>query len=216
MGCCHVLVEGESCVIIDAGLIGERFQIRALLKKLNFSPESITAILLTHGHLDHTGNLTWLKKFSGATIYAHPKEHPHIQGTYPYKGVAKWCGRLEAFGRAVIRYQPSPIDVTFQDGDLLPFWGGLKVIHLPGHTEGHCGFYSETHDLLFSGDMFTSYFFNARRPPAILNSVPEKFPESFRRIRALNPRLVIPGHYDLFDGELHRARFDALCVRMKL
>jgi hypothetical protein len=49
------------------------------------------------------------------------------------------------------------------------------VIHLPGHTAGHCGFYSDRHELLFSGDMFASYFFNVHKPPAILNSVPEHF-----------------------------------------
>ena len=56
--------------------------------------------------------------------------------------------------------QPAIIDVPIADGDELPFWGGLRVVHLPGHTLGHCGFYSKAHDLLFSGDLFASYFFN--------------------------------------------------------
>ena len=33
----------------------------------------------------------------------------------------------------------------------------LRVIHLPGHTQGHCGFYSQRFSLLFTGDLFASY-----------------------------------------------------------
>ena len=61
-----------------------------------------------------------------------------------------WCGRLERVGYGVLRYRPAQIDRCISDGDELPFWGGLRVVHLPGHTEGHCGFYSARHDLLFS------------------------------------------------------------------
>lgn len=99
------------------------------------------------------------------------------------------------------------IDEFITNGQELPFWGGLRVIHLPGHTRGHCGFYSAKHDLLFSGDLMASYFFNTHKPPAILNSVPDLFPASVETVRQLAPRLIIPCHYDFRDGELHRRRF---------
>jgi glyoxylase-like metal-dependent hydrolase (beta-lactamase superfamily II) len=117
---------------------------------------------------------------------------------------------LEAAGRVVLRYRPAKIDEFLSDGQRLPFWGGLRVIHLPGHTTGHCGFFSERHNLLFSGDMFASYFFNVHQPPAILNSVPERFAESVEKIHKLNPRFIIPSHYDRLDGALHRRRFARL------
>lgn len=210
MGCCHLLVEGETAVLMDTGLFGEVVFIRRLLRKLKLNPESIRAILLTHGHLDHAGNLAKLKAWTGARIYAHPAEQRHVDGTYAYQGINRWCGRLEAMGRTVFRYRTTVIDEFLTDGQELPFWGGLRVIHLPGHTTGHCGFYSERHNLLFSGDMFASYFFNVHKPPAILNSVPEHFPASAERIRQLNPRWIVPSHYDRLDGALHRQRFARL------
>ncbi len=210
IGCFHLLHDGNECVLIDTGLFGEWFQVRSLLKRLGLQPQSIRAILLTHGHLDHTGNLARLKSWTGAKIYAHPLEQKHIDGTYPYRGVTQWCGRLEAVGRFLFRYQSVLIDEFLSDEMELPFWGGLKVVHLPGHTEGHCGFYSRKEDLLFSGDLFASYFFNVHRPPAILNSVPEYLPSSEAKIRALNPRQIIPQHYDFLDGVLHRQRFDQM------
>jgi len=207
MGCCHLLEDGNASVMIDTGMLGEPIFIRQLVRKLGLKPDSIKAILLTHGHLDHAGNLARLKQWSGATIHAHEEESRHVAGNYPYTGMARWCGRLEAAGRFLFRYRTATIDEFLTDGQELPFWGGLRVIHLPGHTAGHCGFYSAKHDLLFSGDMFASYFFNVHKPPAILNSVPEQFAESVEKVRRLNPGWIIPSHYDFLDGKLHRKRF---------
>jgi len=196
--------------MIDTGLFGEMPLIRQLLRRIGFAPQSIKAILLTHGHLDHAGNLARLKEWTGAKVFGHPAEQAHVNGNYPYRGINQWCGRLEALGRAVFNYRPATIDEFLSDGQILWFWGGLRVLHLPGHTAGHSGFFSERHGLLFSGDMFASYFFNVHKPPAILNSFPEQFAASAEKIRRLNPRWIIPSHYDFLNGELHRWRFAQL------
>ncbi len=210
MGCCFLLTDGDASVMIDTGLVGETILIRRLVRKLGLTPQSIKAILLTHGHLDHAGNLAQLKGWTGAKVLAHAEEARHVAGTYPYTGVARWCGRLEAAGRFLFRYRAAAIDEFLTDGQELPFWGGLRVIHLPGHTAGHCGFFSARHKLLFSGDMFASYFFNVHKPPAILNSVPELLPASVEKIRRLGPRWIVPCHFDFLDGKLHRRRFAKL------
>lgn len=216
MGVCHLLVdEAGDVVLLDTGLIGEPAQIRWRLRQRGLGPKNVKAILLTHGHLDHAGNLAWAKAWTGAPIYVHPLEQAHIDGTYPYVGINRWCGRLERVGRAVLGIgRPAQIDMALADGDQLPFWGGLRVVHLPGHTLGHCGFYSARHDLLFSGDLFASYFFSAHLPPKFLNSRPDLIPGSLEKARQLNPRLMVPQHYDFLDGELHRRRFDRMLARM--
>jgi glyoxylase-like metal-dependent hydrolase (beta-lactamase superfamily II) len=212
MGGCHLLVdEQRNVVLLDTGLIGDPWLIRWRLARLGLDAKNVKAILLTHGHLDHAGNLQWAKRWSGAPIYAHPAEQAHINGTFPYAGVNRWCGRLERTGRALFRVGAAVnIDVPLADGDELPWWGGLRVVHLPGHTLGHCGFYSARHDLLFSGDLFASYFWNVHLPPPILNSAPALIPGSLEKARQLNPRFMVPQHYDVLDGELHRRRFDRL------
>ena len=207
MGCCFLLADGHHSVLLDTGLFGENILILRRLRQLGLPPSSIKTILLTHGHLDHAGNLAKLKALTGARILAHPQEQAHIDGVYPYTGVNRWCGRLEALGRSVFAYQPALIDEFIGDGQLLPLWGGLQVVHLPGHTLGHCGFYSPKHHLLFSGDMFASYFFNTHRPPPILNSAPELLPPSAEKIRRLQPKWILPNHFDFLNGELHRQRF---------
>lgn len=212
MGVCHLLVdERQNVVLLDTGLVGEPWLIRWRLARLGLGAANVKAILLTHGHLDHAGNLGWAKRWSGAPVYAHPAEQAHIDGVYRYVGVNRWCGRLERAGRALFGVgAPVQIDVAIADGDELPWWGGLRVIHLPGHTVGHCGFYSARHDLLFSGDLFASYCWNVHLPPPILNSAPALIPGSLGKAQQLNPRWIVPQHYDVLDGKLHRARFDRL------
>ena len=214
MSVCHLLVEGKAAWLLDTGMVGEPILLRRLLARLGLGPEAIQAIVLTHGHLDHAGNLARIKEWTGAPVYAHPAERAHIDGTYPYEGPARWCGRLEAMGRWAFRYRPAAIDHPFGDGDLLPFWGGLEVVHLPGHTDGHCGFLSRRHDLLFTGDLFASYFFNTHLSPRMFTSRPELVPASLRRVLAMSPGRMVPNHYDVLDGELHVRRFKALCERV--
>jgi len=207
MSCCHLLTDDDASIMVDTGMVGEPLLIRRLIRKLGLQPHSIKAVLLTHGHIDHAGNLAWLQEWSGARVFGHADEVRHVVGNYPYTGITRWCGRLEAAGRFLFRYRPGRIDEFITDGLELPFWGGLRVIHLPGHSKGHCGFFSAQHNLLFSGDMFASYFFKVHKPPAILNSVPELFPASIEKVRRLAPRWIVPNHYDVLDGELHRRRF---------
>lgn len=214
MALVHLLVEDGRAWLIDTGLYGEPWRLKRLLARLRLAPGAIEAILLTHGHLDHAGNLAWMKEWTGAPVYAHPDEQPHIDGTYPYQGTARWCGRLEAMGRALLPYRTANIDVPLTDGQELPFWGGLRVVHLPGHSVGHCGFWSERHRLLFSADLFASYLGFPHLPPPILNSQPERIPASLEKARRLDPRWMIPNHYDRLDGDLHRRRFDRLCRRI--
>ena len=215
MGCSHLLVEddGGSAVFLDAGFFGEMGRLRRLLRRLGLEPHDVKAILLTHGHLDHVGNLVALREWTGAPVHAHAQERAHVEARYPYTGLSRVCGWLEATGRFVLRRRVGTVDRTFADGDLLPFWGGLRVLHLPGHTRGHCGFYSERHDLLFTGDLFASYLWNTHLPPAILNSVPAEFPASFRRVAELGPRGIVPNHYDRLDPARLRRRFDRLYAR---
>lgn len=194
-GKCFVLVDERGrAVIIDSGLFGYAAKFRGCFARLGLEPNAVDAILLTHGHLDHAGNLAWLKAWTRAPVHAHPAEQRHLDGTYPYIGYARVCGLLERAGRSLMRYRPATIDRPFADGDRLPFWGGLRVVHLPGHTLGHCGFWSERHRLLFSGDLVAIWKTWTQIPPRILNVATEQIPASLRKAAALQPRLVAPNH----------------------
>lgn len=207
----HLLVEEGGVTILDSGFPGDGRRIRRRLAQLGAGPGDVRAILLTHGHIDHAGSAADLQAWSGAPIFAHASEQAHLDGAYPYSGLARVCGALEAAGRIVTRYRPARIDVAIADGDQLPFWGGLRVVHLPGHTLGHCGFYSARHDLLFSGDLWARFLLRTQASPAIFTSAPHLMGPSLEKARAIGARWMVPGHYDVPDAVRLRRRFEELC-----
>jgi hydroxyacylglutathione hydrolase len=73
-GLFHLLLDSarRELVLIDTGLWGEMERLEKVLLELDLSWHAIKAILLTHGHLDHTGNLARIKALIDAPILAHP------------------------------------------------------------------------------------------------------------------------------------------------
>lgn len=217
MGFCHILInkEEKTAVIIDTGLFGELGFIKYALRRHGILPSSVKAILLTHGHLDHSGNLSLLKKYTNAPIYAHKEEQDIIDGNFNYRGINKWCGRLEHIGRKLLGSgKPTMIDIHIKDKDHLPYFGGIEVVHLPGHTLGHCGFYLESHNTFFTGDLFASYPLLSHYPAPILNTMPDLLHESISKAMEVNAQCIIPQHYDFFSPEIHRIRMLKLYRKM--
>jgi glyoxylase-like metal-dependent hydrolase (beta-lactamase superfamily II) len=210
----HILADAEGVVLLDTGFPGDAKRIRRVMEEIGVGPKDVRAILLTHGHLDHAGNVVELKTWTGAPVYAHSLEQQHVDGVFPYSGAARVCGVLEAAGRAVTGYRRGKIDVPIADGDELPFWGGLRVVHLPGHTLGHCGFYSAKYDLLFSGDLWVRFLMRTQTSPAIFSDDVSLVPASMRKARALGAHWIVPGHYDVPNAARLRRRFEELCEQI--
>jgi glyoxylase-like metal-dependent hydrolase (beta-lactamase superfamily II) len=193
-GWTHLLVGNDGVTLVDSGFIGDFSRIQRAIRTLGRKPTDLKAVLITHGHLDHTSNVARICDWSGAKVYAPLGDELHIEGRYPYRGSAVVCGCLETVGRWLTSYTPPSVDVWVRDGEELPFWGGLKLIGLPGHTDGHLGFYSHSKRVIFAGDAFTLSPCVAL-PPAILNTNPPRVRESFKKLATYEADLIIPTHY---------------------
>ena len=107
---------------------------------------AVVGILLTHGHVDHTGGAGQLAASTGAGVWAHPDDD--FLTLHPEEQVRLMYGQL----------LPGSYEVPgeFQrlaHGQLLELAGlSLEVRHTPGHTPGHCCFYDKAEGVLFSGD----------------------------------------------------------------
>ncbi|MEM7036430.1 MAG: MBL fold metallo-hydrolase [Bacteroidota bacterium] len=209
-----LVYDKNSTVLIDSGFVGARRRLRKALAEIGRTIADLDLILLTHGHFDHAVHLHWLMAQSGAPLHGHPVEQIHLDGKWPYRGKARVCGASEAVGRFTHRYRPAKITDFLADGEHIPLAGGFRVLHLPGHTEGHLGFFHEATGICFSGDLWSHQRFRKAVAPGILNTCPEHFPDSFRKVLATEPRALYPNHDEGSSPEAMWARFQQYCEKM--
>src|ERR1700693_1430564 len=125
--------------IIDPGPIDEA-HIAALLDAVR--GETVTHIVVTHTHRDHSPGAARVKAATGAKTYG---EGPHRAARPLHVGEAP---RLDASNDTDFRP-----DQALADGDVVSGAGfALEAVATPGHTANHMAFALRGHDLLFSCD----------------------------------------------------------------
>jgi glyoxylase-like metal-dependent hydrolase (beta-lactamase superfamily II) len=202
----YVLRDSKGLYLVDAGFIGGRQLLQQALRNRGWDSERIIGIIVTHGHIDHILNIGRLAEEVGAWIAAPRLDADHYQGCPSYLGWAKVTGILEAIGRPLLGFRKFTPTRLLDDGDILDIWDGLTVIHLPGHTAGHSGFYCERRKLLFCSDLFASYSTISHLPPAIFNSHGADIPMSITKALRLDLTGVLPNHCDESSPEVHLQR----------
>jgi glyoxylase-like metal-dependent hydrolase (beta-lactamase superfamily II) len=208
----HVLKDTSGLYLLDAGFAGGRWALRKALRQAGWDGLPIRGIIVSHGHLDHILNVGRIAAETGAWIAAPRGDLAHYQGKPLYPGLAKVTGGAEAIGRPILGFKSFVPDRWIEDGDLLDVWDGLRAVHLPGHTDGHTGFYCERQGLLFCSDLFASFRGFAHLPPRIFNSRPELIAGSMAKALSLDLQGVIPNHADRASPEEHLARLRKLAV----
>ncbi|GAA5188907.1 MBL fold metallo-hydrolase [Rugosimonospora acidiphila] len=127
---CYVVAvaEGEQCVVIDPG-IGVIAQLDEVLAEHRLHP---AAVVLTHGHVDHTFSVAPVCGARGITAYVHPEDRELLAD--PAKGLSMDLAAL--FGGRLTYAEPEDV-APLSDGASLALAGlALTVDHAPGHTGG--------------------------------------------------------------------------------
>lgn len=148
---CYLLAPGpgEQCLVVDPGL-GAVEQLDALLAEHRLYP---VAVLLSHGHVDHTFSVVPVCEAKDVPAYLHPADR--YQLTDPWSGLGL-PRETPLFGHGPLTFA-EPADLReLGDGEVLSLAGlELTARHAPGHTPGSVTFSLRTADrpLLLSGDL---------------------------------------------------------------
>jgi glyoxylase-like metal-dependent hydrolase (beta-lactamase superfamily II) len=138
---------GEQCVIVDPG-IGVGPQLDELLSEHRLHP---VAVLLTHGHFDHTFSVVPVCAARDVPAYIHPQDRAQLKD--PWSAVKMRPG-TPLFGTITFA---EPDDVReLADSAAITLAGlDLSVRHAPGHTRGSVvfGLAGADEPVLFSGDV---------------------------------------------------------------
>jgi glyoxylase-like metal-dependent hydrolase (beta-lactamase superfamily II) len=151
---CYLYSNGrKECIILDPG--GDEGEIVSRISMLKMIPQ---AIILTHGHYDHTAAIGPLMEIYGQKgISLEIAIHQADRNFLGKKGARTNLDTLSSLGvvdeshlMEFFSDLPEPT-ILLKEGDTV-FNTGLVVLETPGHTPGSICLYSEKDGLLFSGD----------------------------------------------------------------
>jgi glyoxylase-like metal-dependent hydrolase (beta-lactamase superfamily II) len=224
----YLVEEGGRLTAVDAGLPKFRETLEANLRSIGHAPGDVDAVVLTHSDSDHTGVALALRD-AGARVLIHTADEEALRNPGPKKGEAS---PLKALPRAGWRWRfwkvmaemtrgggakPPKFEgaETFADGDVLDVPGRPRVIHTPGHTDGHCAFLFEDRRMLFVGDALCTWnFFTGELGPQVMpgptNVSTAQARASLAALEPLDGRLLLPGHGEPWHGAPAAAARQAL------
>lgn len=137
-----ILETSKGPVLIDLMWPGEKYRgiIEQGLNDLGYKVEDIAAILITHGHIDHYGDVEYFRKKSNAEVYMSEIDyhfglnfHPSPKKPVPV-GVDAVSMTLEK-----CRFVGDMEDITIGDTT-------IKAVFTPGHTPGGLSFIFPVYD----------------------------------------------------------------------
>jgi glyoxylase-like metal-dependent hydrolase (beta-lactamase superfamily II) len=115
----------------------------ALSRFVESNKLTVVHLLNTHGHFDHLMGNNFAETKWDLSCRIHPGDSNLVQQA---KNQAKLFGMTMADVNLPVRY--------LSDGEVIHFGqSSLKVIHVPGHSQGSVAFYSETDKIVIVGDI---------------------------------------------------------------
>ena len=186
---CYVVATaaGEQCVMIDPG-IGVLDRLQAVCAEHRLRP---AAVVLTHGHLDHTFSVAPVCDARGITAYIHPDDRYLLAD--PAKALSMDLTQL--FGGRLPYSEPDDV-ALLPDGAPIELAGlTFTIDHAPGHTRGSVLIRTPGDDapLCFSGDVLFAGSIGRTDLPggdqaAMLASLRDKV------LPLADETVVLPGH----------------------
>lgn len=140
------IVDGDSgVVLVDTGLPKRHGAILDALKAIGRQPERVTAIAITHAHVDHAGNAAILKAETNAAVVASDIDAPALRGEedYPLPPFLDRVPFLKPLFRLLPSAEATEVDHPVGEGKSSALPADIQVVASPGHTPGHVSFLLE-------------------------------------------------------------------------
>jgi glyoxylase-like metal-dependent hydrolase (beta-lactamase superfamily II) len=214
----YLVRDGDDWTLVDAGYPRYLEQLIAALAALGSSLEAVTGVIVTHHHVDHVGTAEAVRSRSGARVLVHAGDADIVSGARRshvppgfYRqswrpSMVRYLSHTVRVGGA--RYRPVAAIEQLSDDRTLDVPGRPRVLHVPGHTAGHCSVVLPDRGVLFTGDALVNFDYASGRLGLRLHRFNEDRPRalaSLDRLAALNADTLLFGHGDPWRDGLTRA-----------
>jgi len=162
-GSMHEIQTGASRILLDCGMYqGHRKEAAARNKHFPFPPSEVDALLLSHAHIDHSGNIPNLTSngFSGPIFTTAATtdlcSSMLLDSAFIQEKDAEFMNRRTNRRRRIIEEAPSePIEPLYTINDAKAALGQFRNVPMHARTEVVPGVFSTTHE---AGHMLGSTF----------------------------------------------------------
>lgn len=148
----------DGFLLVDSGVGVEPEKIETVLEKDGLSPEKMRAILLTHGHADHSGGAAYFQKQYGAQIIGPKAEKEFVEQALEGP-LGLDIARQAGFYPADYRLAPCVFSDCVSPGDTRTIFGILfEVYEAAGHSIGGVCYRAKIDgkQTLFVGDLISA------------------------------------------------------------
>lgn len=223
----YVIEQDDALAVVDVAWRGEKYVLGHVRDVLGRNPEAIRLVVCTHGDPDHSGGVQALARICNARIALPLATHSlrrHltrdplgfvvkpvtalIEGLRPRAWAMYASPARGASARQLPAWlpesEPTPRGtdsrLRLKDRAELPGFAGWQVLHTPGHSWDSVCYYHAASGSLISGDtLLGSTSRGVLVPPAVYAN-PLQMARTLKRLKALHPRAVYPGHGGTFHG----------------
>ena len=234
---CYLFTEPEP-ILVDCG-VGTTESWEALLAALaqySLTPADLRRVVITHPHIDHSGQAAKIAALSGCQVWiadlgyewlVDPKKMFGLRADYYRDHFLREAGIPKEMSEMVQAYYvyvgsdttPVPAESvqTFKVGDWLEMGGAnWQVLHMPGHARHQTCFYQPESQQFLAADMLL----HKTPTPIVERPLPNQprqpslpiLMESLSRCEALEIDIVYPGHGGPF--QYHRELIQKQCQRI--
>lgn len=213
-----LVVDGTEVTMIDSGYPKDRDLVDTAVSRIGRSLADVHALVLTHGHPDHTGSAERLRRDHKVPVHCHTDEVPIARGELKqvislWELRKAWRPNLFRFALNAIRAGGlKPVHVTslttFGDGETLDVPGTPVTVFTPGHTQGHCSMHLPDRGVVITGDALVTvdHWNPAHVGPQLLrrefNHDHQQAIASLDRFAGLEADTLIPGHGEPWKGTM--------------
>jgi glyoxylase-like metal-dependent hydrolase (beta-lactamase superfamily II) len=182
---------GGELVMIDSGAGNSFESLQRNMEQLGLDCHRLTALILTHCHIDHIGSAPYFREHFGCRIIAHEGDARAIEEGDPVRTAARWYGTT---------LPPTIVDTKLSGEEEVLTFGNEKIrcIHTPGHTPGSISIvlYRGEERILFGQDIHGP--FNKQ-----FGSDIGQWKKSMAKLLVLEADILCEGHFGIFRPKDH-------------